>query len=100
MMTSIRESDISVASSLTVSRLMRWVIVQNSSRIVPALSMADITLTATAAEEMSPPKRVMKKRPASMKIGLPGGWPTSSLNAWRINSGQSQKLAVGSIVSR
>ena len=47
-----------------------------------------------------PPKRVTKKRAVSMKIGLPGGWPTSSLKPCVMNSGQSQKLAVGSRVSR
>ena len=36
--------------------------------------------------------------PVSMKKGAPGGCPTSNLNAVVINSGQSQKLAVGSIV--
>jgi hypothetical protein len=36
--------------------------------------------------------------PVSIKNGAPGGCPTSSLNAVVINSGQSQKLAVGSIV--
>ena len=33
-----------------------------------------------------------------MKKGAPGGCPTSNLNAVVMNSGQSQKLAVGSIV--
>jgi hypothetical protein len=38
--------------------------------------------------------------PVSMKKGAPGGCPTSSLNAVVMNSGQSQKLAVGSIVQQ
>ena len=40
----------------------------------------------------------LKKLPVSMKKGAPGGWPTSSLCAVVMNSGQSQKLAVGSTV--
>ena len=35
-----------------------------------------------------------------MKIGAPGGCPTSSLKADVMNSPQSQKLAVGSMVTR
>ncbi len=85
--------------SRTVSRRVRWVIVQNSSSMVAALRSADMLFTATAALPM-PPKMVMKKRAASMKMGLPGGWPTSSFAPCDMNSGQSQKLAVGSIVRR
>jgi hypothetical protein len=33
-----------------------------------------------------------------INTGFPGGWPTSSLNAEEINSLQSHRLAVGSIV--
>ena len=72
IITSLRR-DISVASSRTMRRRTRWVMVQNSSRIVAALSSADMELTATAAPVMSPPKSVTKKRAASMKMGLPGG---------------------------
>ena len=36
----------------------------------------------------------------SMKKGAPGGWPTSSLYPVVINSGQSQKEAVGSMVEQ
>ncbi len=73
---------------------------QNIRRIVAALSSADMQFTASAAVLMAPPKRVTKKRAVSMNMGLPGGWPTSSLVPWTMNSGQSQKLAVGSTVSR
>jgi hypothetical protein len=38
--------------------------------------------------------------PMIMKNGAPGGWPTSNLNEVVINSPQSQKLAVGSMVNR
>ena len=98
--TSIFSGDTPEALSLTTSRRTRWVMVQNSSRMVAALSRADIELTIKAILEMSPPAKLTKNRAASMNIGLPGGWPTSSLKACRMNSGQSQKLAVGSTVSR
>jgi len=74
--------------------------VQNNSNIVPADSSADIELTAIAAVCAPPPNSVTKNRAVSINIGLPGGWPTSSLNPCAMNSGQSQKLAVGSMVSR
>ena len=38
--------------------------------------------------------------PVSMKKGAPGGWPTSSLKAVEMNSGQSQNDAVGSMVEQ
>jgi hypothetical protein len=41
-----------------------------------------------------------KKRPISKKKGAPGGCPTSNLKAAAINSPQSQKLEVGSMVSK
>ena len=71
-------SDIPVASSLTTSRLTRWVMVQNSNNMVAALSNADIELTHIATVDGSLLK-LMAKRAANMKIGLPGGCPTSSL---------------------
>jgi hypothetical protein len=70
---------------------------QNKNRIVKALANADMTLTITgilAVEGAS----MVKMRPRIMNNGAPGGWPTSSLKAVVINSPQSQKLAVGSIV--
>ncbi len=100
MIISVLRREISVAPSRTTRRRTRWVTVQKSSRMVAALRRADMLLTATAAMLMLPPKRVTKKRAASMKMGLPGGWPTSSFAPCVMNSGQSQKLAVGSIVSR
>ncbi len=68
--------------------------------MVPADRSADMELTISAALLISPAAKFTKKRAASMKIGLPGGWPTSSLVPWAMNSGQSQKDAVGSTVSR
>ena len=73
--------------------------VQKSRRIVPALSRADIALTQIATV-LGPEAKLMKNLAASMKIGLPGGCPTSNLLPWAINSPQSQKLAVGSMVRR
>ena len=48
---------------------------------------------------MLSPKRV-KMRAISWKVGFPGGWPTSSLYDDAMNSPQSQKDAVGSMVLR
>ena len=42
----------------------------------------------------------LAKWPMSIKNGAPGGWPTSNFQAELMNSPQSQKLAVGSIVIR
>ena len=62
-----------VASSLTVRRFTRCVMVQKSSRMVPALSSPDMALTIRATFVGSPNAKLAKKRAASMKIGLPGG---------------------------
>ena len=42
----------------------------------------------------------LNKLAVSIKNGAPGGCPTSNLYPVVINSGQSQKLAVGSIVEQ
>jgi hypothetical protein len=97
--TSICKGVTPVAESFTTSFFTRCVIVQNNSSIVAALSRADIVLTATATYS-GPGAKLTKNRAASINIGLPGGWPISSLYPCEINSGQSQKLAVGSRVSR
>ena len=39
-------------------------------------------------------------RPVKIKNGAPGGCPTSNFDADAINSPQSQKEAVGSMVSK
>ena len=70
---SIFHSEMSSASSRTIMRRTRCVIVQNNSKIVAALSRADMALTAIAAWAAVPPNRVMKNRAHSMKMGLPGG---------------------------
>ena len=72
--------------------------VQNKNMMVKALANADIELTSLAAS-VGPPKRV-KNRPIIIKSGAPGGCPTSNLNDVVINSPQSQKLTVGSMVSK
>ena len=63
--------------------------VQKSNSIVRALSspLMALTATATVCDEAA---KLAKNLAVSMKMGLPGGWPTSSLSAWIINSPQSQ----------
>ena len=61
-----------------------------------ALSMADIMFTISAT--FSGDANSEKKLAVSMKNGAPGGCPISNLCPESINSGQSQKLAVGSTV--
>jgi hypothetical protein len=46
------------------------------------------------------PANIEKKRANSWNTGFPGGCPTSSLYEEAMNSPQSQKEAVGSIVRR
>ena len=75
------------------------VIVQKRKRIVKALASAERALTHIATWVVSDANR-LKKWPMSMKNGAPGGWPTSSFQAEEMNSPQSQKDAVGSIVRR
>jgi hypothetical protein len=53
-----------------------------------------------AAFEASPNEKSVAIRPIIRKSGAPGGCPTCSLNAERMNSPQSQKLTVGSRVRR
>ena len=61
-----------------------------------ALISADIMFTMYAT--FSGAANSEKKFATSMKNGAPGGCPTSKLFPDRMNSGQSQKLAVGSTV--
>jgi len=65
---------------------------------VNALASADIILTVMAILDVSPKAKLVKKLDTSMKKGFPGGCPTSSLYDEAINSPQSQKLVVGSMV--
>ena len=86
------------SSFLVINRLVKWVIDQKRNSIVKALARAERIFIITAAL-CGPAKRV-KNLPIIIKRGAPGGCPTSSLNAVVMNSPQSQKLAVGSIVKR
>ena len=79
-----------------VSRLAKWVMLQNKNRTVKELLSTERPLAAKAA--VSGPMGTIRKRASNMKKGAPGGWPTSSLYAEAMNSPQSQKLAVGSTV--
>ena len=60
--------------------------------------IALIALMSTAACMLSP--KMVNILAISWNIGFPGGCPTSSLYDDAMNSPQSQKEAVGSIVSR
>jgi hypothetical protein len=89
-----------LASSGEKNFFTRWVSVQKRNRIVNALAVAESVFTVTATLVRSPPANRVKKRPSIIKNGAPGGCPTSILKAVAMNSPQSQKLAVGSIVNR
>jgi hypothetical protein len=73
--------------------------VQKRNRIVKALASAERAFTHIATCVVSDANR-LKKCPMSMKNGAPGGCPTSNFQAEEMNSPQSQKDAVGSIVRR
>ena len=70
--------------------------VQNKKRMVKELLSAERTLMEVAAYSIG--TKAEKRRPRIMKKGAPGGCPTSSLYAVAMNSPQSQKLEVGSMV--
>ena len=72
--------------------------VRYRKKMVRPLRMAFMAFTATAAWAAS--KGMVKKRASNWNTGFPGGWPTSSLYDDAINSPQSQKDAVGSMVAR
>ncbi len=85
-------------SLLRIARRARCVMLQKRNMIVAPLASADIALTIRAA--CCGPANIVKKRDIIMNSGAPGGCPTSSLYEVAMNSLQSQKLAVGSMVSR
>ena len=60
--------------------------------------MALMAFTATAACMLS--EKIVKNLANSWNTGFPGGCPTSSLYDDAMNSPQSQKDAVGSMVRR
>src|SRR5690348_2789619 len=72
--------------------------IQNRKRMETPLASALMKLTARAAVCGLSPKRMMKNRPISANSGAPGGWGTSSLKQLEMNSPQSQKLPVASMV--
>ena len=73
---------------------------QNRKRIANALASADMELIIAATFETFPPANRVKNLAIIMNTGFPGGCPTSSLKAEEINSLQSHRLVVGSIVIR
>ena len=72
--------------------------VRYSSNMVNAEHIALSALTAAAAWLLS--VKIVKNRAKSWNTGFPGGCPTSSRYEDAMNSPQSQKEAVGSIVRR
>ena len=66
------------------------------NRIVSEEEIAESELIQTAT--FSGATKNEKSLPKSINNGAPGGWPTSNLYDVAINSPQSQKLDVGSIV--
>lgn len=88
------------SSSLTIILRAMCVIVQNKNKMVKALDRADKALIIIATLAVLLPAKSEKKRANIKNSGAPGGCPTSNLKAVAINSPQSQKLVVGSIVSK
>jgi hypothetical protein len=74
------------------------VIVQNKNRIVKELDNALIVFTPRAA--ISGGKGIVNSLAININKGAPGGCGISNLYALDINSPQSQKLAVASIVDK
>ena len=68
--------------------------------MVNELARAESVLIIIAACVTSVPAKMEKKRAMSIQKGAPGGCPTSSLKAEAINSPQSQRLVVGSMVNK
>jgi len=88
-----------VSPSLHSNLRARWVMLQKRKSMQPALKRADMVFTMRATCEESWAKSA-KNLAVSMKKGAPGGCPTSIFSAVLMNSGQSQKLAVGSMVEQ
>ena len=74
------------------------VMLQNRNRMVNELHKALNAFTAMGT--LSGETKALAMRASIMNKGAPGGWPTSRRYAVAMNSPQSQKLAVGSMVSR
>jgi hypothetical protein len=80
-------------------RRARCVIVQKRKRMQNADAIAFIALIAAGTYSAAGAKSDAK-RANIIKSGAPGGCPTSNLYDVAINSLQSQRLVVGSMVSR
>ena len=76
----------------------RCVIVQKRKRTVKALASADMAFTIAATFDSLLPAKRVKNLAIIMKTGFPGGCPISSLYDEAMNSPQSHRLAVGSMV--
>ena len=97
-MTAQRSAVLASPEGSAIIFFAKCVMLQKRNKMVNELLRAESELAKTAA--VSGVAKIIKKRARSMKKGAPGGWPTSSLNAEAMNSPQSQKLAVGSMVDR
>src|SRR5438093_452680 len=96
-MTAINWEEVDSAFPITIF-LARAVMVQKRNKIVNALISAERTFTIIGCIfTLSPPNKI-KILPSIRNKGAPGGCPTSSFMDVAMNSPQSQKLPVGSIV--
>src|SRR5699024_10818168 len=87
-----------VSPVFTINLLAKCVMVQKRNKIVIPLDTADIKLTLLAAVCGPAPVKMMKRRANIKKKGAPGGCGTCNLKALDMNSPQSQRLAVASLV--
>lgn len=71
---------------------------QNKNKMVNPLAMALIKFTAFAAVSGLSPKRMIKNLPIKTNNGAPGRCGIYNLKQLEINSPQSQKLPVASMV--
>src|SRR5690349_20575619 len=91
-------SIVASSSFLIIIFLAMAVIVQKRKRMVKELIRADRMFTMMGIIFTLPPPKREKIFASIRNSGAPGGWPTSNLLAVAMNSPQSQKLPVGSIV--
>src|SRR4030043_1152029 len=88
------------SSSLATIFLARWVMVQKRNKMVNELASPESAFTITATFDVSLPANKDANLVRSIKTGAPGGGPTSNLYPAAMNSPQSQKLDVDSIVDK
>ncbi len=91
-----------VSEELSGAKILRarCVIVQKRNRIVKPLAMLDMAFTVMPTFSGFPNENRVNIRASIMNRGAPGGCPTSSLYDVAMNSMQSHRLPVGSMVSR